>query len=93
MFPLHLPIQDVAKFDFSCCSQFGFCGLTEEFCNKTGNTNTTCQSNCDQPGSGASGGDVQSRIIGYYEGWNANKDCIGMVNIFLVPKATGPAVD
>ena len=39
---------------------------------------TGCQSNCDQPGSGASGGDVQSRIIGYYEGWNQNEKCIGM---------------
>ncbi|MCJ1250761.1 hypothetical protein MMC30_007989 [Trapelia coarctata] len=36
------------------------------------------RSNCNQPGSGASGGDVQSRIIGYYEGWNQNVKCIGM---------------
>ncbi|KAL9118258.1 MAG: hypothetical protein Q9187_005199 [Circinaria calcarea] len=35
-------------------------------------------SNCDQPKSGASGGDVQSRIIGYYEAWNSDKRCIGM---------------
>lgn len=61
-----------------CCSQFGFCGMTEEFCAKTNNPNTTCQSNCDQPGSGGSGGNVQNRIIGYYEAWNWNKKCIGM---------------
>ncbi|MCJ1383203.1 hypothetical protein MMC17_006316 [Xylographa soralifera] len=52
--------------------------MTPDFCTKTNNPNTTCQSNCDQPGSGASGGDVQSRIIGYYEAWNYNKNCIGM---------------
>lgn len=52
--------------------------MTTEFCNVTDNTNTTCQSNCEQPDSGGSGGDVQSRIIGYYEAWNVNKTCIGM---------------
>ncbi|KAI0905820.1 glycosyl hydrolases family 18-domain-containing protein [Ustulina deusta] len=61
-----------------CCSQYGFCGTTDEFCAKTDNANTTCQSNCDQPSSGASAGDVQSRIIGYYEAWNWQKNCIGM---------------
>ncbi|KAI1412614.1 glycosyl hydrolases family 18-domain-containing protein [Hypoxylon sp. FL1857] len=61
-----------------CCSQFGFCGSSAEFCAETDNVNTTCQSNCDQPGSGASGGDVQKRIIGYYETWVANRICNGM---------------
>ncbi|KAI8631028.1 carbohydrate-binding module family 18 [Xylariaceae sp. FL1651] len=56
-----------------CCSQFGFCGLSEEFCKETNNANTTCQSNCEQPGSGASGGNVQKRIIGYYEAWAINQ--------------------
>ena len=37
-----------------------------------------CQSNCDQPGSGASGGDVQSRVIGYYESWAHDKQCQAM---------------
>ena len=37
-----------------------------------------CQSNCEQPGSGASGGDVQSRIIGYYESWAHDSECHGM---------------
>ena len=46
--------------------------MTEEFC---GNK---CQSNCDQPGSGGSGGDVQSRIIGYYEAWAHDRTCSGM---------------
>ncbi|KAF2716673.1 glycoside hydrolase family 18 protein [Polychaeton citri CBS 116435] len=61
-----------------CCSQYGFCGMTPGFCNVTDNANTTCQSNCKQPGSGTSNGDVQSRIIGYYEAWNWNKKCTGM---------------
>jgi chitinase len=52
--------------------------MTDLFCAKTDNVNTTCQSNCDQPGSGSSDGDVQSRLIGYYEAWNWNKNCMGM---------------
>lgn len=68
---------------YSCCSQFGFCGTTTDFCNKTDNANTTCQSNCDQPDSGASDSDSQKRIIGYYEAWNANKTCIGMGSTYL----------
>lgn len=67
-----------------CCSQYGFCGMTEEFCKETDDEETSCQSNCDQPGSGASGGDVQKRIIGYYEAWNYKKKCIGM-NIQDIP--------
>ncbi|OTA92708.1 glycoside hydrolase family 18 protein [Hypoxylon sp. CO27-5] len=56
-----------------CCSQYGFCGVIDEFCQDG------CQSNCEQPSSsGKSGGDVQSRIIGYYEGWKYNADCSGV---------------
>jgi hypothetical protein len=44
-----------------CCSQYGFCGTTPDFCG------TGCQSGCNQPSSGKSGGNVQKRIIGYYE--------------------------
>ena len=55
-----------------CCSKFGSCGTTEDFC---GNG---CQSGCDQPESGGLGGDVQSRIIGYYEVWNHDVKCIKM---------------
>ena len=89
-----------------CCSQFGFCGMTEEFCKKGKGTlfsrplrflhfvhflqhsslelklsdpsldkDDGCQSGCEQPGSGASGGDVQSRIIGYYESWAHDSEC------------------
>jgi chitinase len=59
-----------------CCSEFGFCGMTDEFCKKDGDKG--CQSNCDQPGSGSSGGDVQKRIIGYYESWAHDRSCAGM---------------
>ncbi|TLD14866.1 hypothetical protein PspLS_10880, partial [Pyricularia sp. CBS 133598] len=59
-------------------NQSGFCGTTEEFCRVTDDDKTSCQSNCEQPGSGASGGDVQKHIIGYYEAWNYKNECIGM---------------
>ncbi|KAF8252102.1 glycosyl hydrolases family 18 protein-like protein [Wilcoxina mikolae CBS 423.85] len=66
-----------------CCSQYGFCGMTEEFCKKSEILGIEigsggCQSNCDQPGSGSSGGDVQSRVIGYYETWAHDRSCNGM---------------
>lgn len=50
--------------------------MTSDFCTKDGLSG--CQSNCDQPGSGASGGNVQSRIIGYYESWASGRSCSGM---------------
>lgn len=55
-----------------CCSEYGFCGMTSDFCDDT------CQSDCDQPGSGGSGGDVQSRVIGYYEAWAHDRSCQSM---------------
>ncbi|KAL2752063.1 glycoside hydrolase family 18 protein [Sodiomyces alcalophilus JCM 7366] len=61
-----------------CCSQHGFCGMTPEYCNESDNEDEGCQSNCSQPGSGGSGGNVQKRVIGYYEAWNWKKKCIGM---------------
>ncbi|KAK2461060.1 hypothetical protein APHAL10511_006907 [Amanita phalloides] len=49
-----------------CCSQFGFCGITEKFCA------SGCQSNCSPPPQ-VSCGDNQAtathRRIGYYEAW------------------------
>ncbi|KAH7146903.1 hypothetical protein B0J13DRAFT_664619 [Dactylonectria estremocensis] len=61
-----------------CCSQYGFCGMTKDFCEESDVEDEGCQSNCVQPGSGGSGGDVQKRVIGYYEAWNWKKKCIGM---------------
>ncbi|KAI7787158.1 hypothetical protein LA080_000494 [Diaporthe eres] len=61
-----------------CYSQYGFYGTIEEFCEVTDDEETSCQSNCAQPPSGSSGGDVQKRVVGYYEAWNYKKKCIGM---------------
>ncbi|KAJ7779317.1 glycoside hydrolase superfamily, partial [Mycena maculata] len=55
-----------------CCSQFGFCGTTEDFCG------TGCQSNCNPAVTASCGADQQSalnRRIGYYEGWAAARSC------------------
>jgi chitinase len=76
-----------------CCSKYGFCGMTDDFCAAgTGNDADSledregCQSNCNQPGSGASGGDVQSRVIGYYEAWAHDRDCQSMdFQVSVVP--------
>ncbi|KAI1125321.1 carbohydrate-binding module family 18 [Nemania abortiva] len=61
-----------------CCSQFGFCGTETDFCKKTDDEETSCQSNCDQPGSGSSGGDIRKRVIGYYEAWAHDRECQNM---------------
>ncbi|KAI9150010.1 Chitotriosidase-1 [Paramyrothecium foliicola] len=61
-----------------CCSPFGFCGMTEEFCKVTDDEEESCQSNCEQPGSGSSGGNVRDRIVGYYEAWVHDRKCNGM---------------
>ncbi|KAI5116231.1 hypothetical protein M0805_001223 [Coniferiporia weirii] len=54
-----------------CCSQFGFCGTTDEFCA------TGCQSNCNPPSQDSCGDNQQTalqRRIGYYEGWAVSSD-------------------
>ncbi|KAL4817406.1 glycoside hydrolase superfamily [Aspergillus spinulosporus] len=51
-----------------CCSQYGFCGTTEEFC---GNTTVT-RPKCD-----ASSHSIK-RVIGYYNSAAASRSCDGM---------------
>ncbi|KAJ7760229.1 glycoside hydrolase superfamily [Mycena maculata] len=55
-----------------CCSQFGYCGTTEDFCG------TGCLSNCNPAQTASCGADQQSalgRRIGYYEGWASSRSC------------------
>ncbi|EEQ31286.1 symbiotic chitinase [Microsporum canis CBS 113480] len=57
-----------------CCSKFGFCGTTTEFCQDG------CQSGCDairRPSSFSSCGGTSSsgRYVGYYESWTTRKAC------------------
>lgn len=47
-----------------CCSEYGFCGTTEDFCGDT----TVAQPVCD-------GTSATQRTIGYYEGWNLERSC------------------
>ncbi|KAI0203159.1 carbohydrate-binding module family 18 [Astrocystis sublimbata] len=61
-----------------CCSQYGFCGTEKDFCKVTDDEETSCQSNCKQPTSGSSGGNVLKRVIGYYEGWAHDRECQNM---------------
>ncbi|KAF8457862.1 glycosyl hydrolases family 18-domain-containing protein [Kalaharituber pfeilii] len=61
-----------------CGSQYGFCGMTAEFCTKGNSSEEGCQSNCEQPRSGKSGSNVQKKVIGYYEAWAHDRKCTGM---------------
>ncbi|RLL97667.1 hypothetical protein CFD26_105658 [Aspergillus turcosus] len=47
-----------------CCSKFGFCGTTKEFCG----TKTVKRPSCSKD-SGL------SRVVGYYEGWSMRRPC------------------
>lgn len=49
-----------------CCSEFGFCGTTQDFCRGKTVTSPSCS---------ASAGSANKRIIGYYEGWNYQRSC------------------
>lgn len=55
--------------------------MTEDFCVVTDDEETSCQSNCKQPGSGASDSNVRSKVIGYYEAWVHSRKCNGMVSV------------
>ncbi|KAK9771963.1 putative chitinase [Seiridium cardinale] len=64
-----------------CCSQYGFCGSTEEFCDP----GSGCQSNCGIPKSPGSGGNVRSQVIGYYESWRADSESCGTLKPSQIP--------
>ncbi|KAF9876847.1 hypothetical protein CkaCkLH20_05693 [Colletotrichum karsti] len=49
-----------------CCSDFGFCGTTEDFCNGRVVSKPECA---------AGGRSSDARTIGYYEGWNGQRPC------------------
>ncbi|KAI3319646.1 glycoside hydrolase [Xylariaceae sp. AK1471] len=50
-----------------CCSKFGFCGTTEEFCGDKKVKKPSCK-----------GTSSNQRTIGYYEGWSTTRQCDGM---------------
>ncbi|UKZ78670.1 hypothetical protein TrVFT333_006416 [Trichoderma virens FT-333] len=64
-----------------CCSQFGFCGRTTEFCDP----GAGCQSNCGQPTRPGGGGNVRSQIIGYYESWSSGSGRCGSLKPSQLP--------
>ncbi|KAL4904228.1 hypothetical protein BDW74DRAFT_185842 [Aspergillus multicolor] len=51
-----------------CCSEYGFCGTTEDFCGDEKVTKPSC------PGGSSAG----KKVIGYYEGWSTSKKCNGL---------------
>ncbi|ETS74742.1 hypothetical protein PFICI_13226 [Pestalotiopsis fici W106-1] len=61
-----------------CCSQYGFCGTTPEFCGQG------CQFACEQPKPHGAESNSQKRVIGYWEAFNSNQPC-GMMPIESIP--------
>ncbi|TEB21663.1 glycoside hydrolase [Coprinellus micaceus] len=54
-----------------CCSAWGFCGQTSEFCEAAGGF--PCNSNCGTPTLARCSGSQQMRKIGYFAGWAARR--------------------
>ncbi|KAM5499911.1 putative chitinase [Microsporum canis] len=54
-----------------CCSKWGFCGTTEEFCGKgcTSGCGTVKRPSC------SGGTSATKRYVGYFEGWNYEHPC------------------
>lgn len=47
-----------------CCSKFGFCGTTADFCNGVVTPSPQCSTKT-----------ADEKLIGYYEGWNMQRPC------------------
>ncbi|KAF9458161.1 glycoside hydrolase superfamily [Collybia nuda] len=56
----------------ACCSAFGFCGITKEFCDTEGAN--PCLSNCFMPTLPSCKGSAK-RSLGYYAGWANRRSC------------------
>jgi hypothetical protein len=75
---------DPTKFECplrACCSKFGWCGTTADFCEKVpGPPGLGCQSNCEMgipESSKVCGSQVMTKAVGYYESWAPERgpDC------------------
>jgi GH18 family chitinase len=67
----------------ACCSQFGFCGVTSEFCatttSATNNPGTVgCQSNCQMEYKTTSGPPSEFLKIGYWEEFQWKRPCMNL---------------
>jgi hypothetical protein len=68
----------------ACCSNWGFCGTTDEFCalpkSKDGapGSQNGCMSNCGTDIVNNKEGPAQFAKIGYFEGWNGERACGNM---------------
>ena len=47
-----------------CCSKWGYCGTTSDFCGNQTVNHPSCDS-----------GNSVSRVVGYYEGWASHRMC------------------
>lgn len=61
-----------------CCSEYGFCGTTKEFCGNKTVKRPHCPPH--QVGEGLGG---FSRVVGYYESWARTRECDVIVPEFI----------
>ncbi|KAI3336893.1 carbohydrate-binding module family 18 [Xylariaceae sp. AK1471] len=71
-----------------CCSYWGFCGTTSDFCDTTGPH--PCLSNCEQPpATGLSTGKVTNLVIGYFEAWAPAETGCGKRDVSYIEQIAG----
>ncbi|ORY61420.1 uncharacterized protein BCR38DRAFT_525824 [Pseudomassariella vexata] len=58
-----------------CCSQFGFCGSTSDFCDEDKNCQKDYGGCGDVKRPSCSGNSITKRTIGYYEAWANTRPC------------------
>ncbi|CAN9115600.1 unnamed protein product [Alternaria alternata] len=58
-----------------CCSEFGFCGSTSEFCDKGCQKDFGGCGDVKRPSCSKDGGSVEGINIGYYESWANTRAC------------------
>lgn len=58
-----------------CCSQFGFCGSTNDFCDAKKGCQKDFGGCGDAKRPSCGGNSIAKRTIGYYEAWSATRKC------------------
>ncbi|KAJ3378012.1 hypothetical protein HDU84_008026 [Entophlyctis sp. JEL0112] len=67
-----------------CCSPYGYCGLSAEFCNPDA-AGDACLSNCGLPILETNSGTLMTRAVGYYALWSSQQTGSCFVSPYSIP--------
>lgn len=63
--PLCNSVSSIFTFRLVCCSKYGYCGTTEDFCGNKKPKRPSCSTELHK----------LERVVGYYEGWSPGRPC------------------